>query len=254
MWELFFPPEKRKFGWYVLPILFRDRFVGRIEPRIEREDGRVQVIGFWWEDGFAPRRADGFVDAMREALRAYLRFAGARPARVGAAPHRREAAVFVVDIRRRTSHVRPHVAVIGLGVRDFDRAKTFYSEGLGWPIQQQEGEWACFILGDGSTALTLFGWDEKAADARVSPEGTGFRGITLSYNVRSEERVDEVLDEAERAGGTITKPSGSHVLGRLQRLLQRPRWQPLGSADGCHPAAVLRVKKNRVRRAGTAPQ
>ena len=92
VWELFHPPEKRKFGWYVLPILFRDRFVGRIEPRIEREDGRVQVIGFWWEDGFAPRRADGFVDAMREALRAYLRFAGADRPRVGAAPRRGEAA------------------------------------------------------------------------------------------------------------------------------------------------------------------
>jgi len=77
VWDLFHPPEKRKFGWYVLPILFRDRFVGRIEPRIEREDRRVQVIGFWREDGFAPRRADGFVDAMRDALRAYLRFAGA---------------------------------------------------------------------------------------------------------------------------------------------------------------------------------
>jgi uncharacterized protein len=85
VWELFFPPEKRKFGWYVLPILFRDRFVGRIEPRIEHENGRVQVIGFWWEDGFAPRRADGFVDAMREALRAYLRFA--RASRFEWAPH-----------------------------------------------------------------------------------------------------------------------------------------------------------------------
>jgi len=37
----------------------------------------VQVVGLWWEDGFAPGRADGFVDAMRSALRAYLEFAGA---------------------------------------------------------------------------------------------------------------------------------------------------------------------------------
>jgi catechol 2,3-dioxygenase-like lactoylglutathione lyase family enzyme len=103
--------------------------------------------------------------------------------------------------------VKPHVAVIGLGVRDFERARRFYSEGLGWPIQQEEGEWACFILGDGSTALTLFGWDEKAADAGVSPEGSGFRGITLSCNVRTEERVDELLAEAERAGATITRPA-----------------------------------------------
>jgi hypothetical protein len=42
------------------------------------------VIGLWWEEGFAPRRAEGFVDAMREALRAYQRFAHA--ARIDWAP------------------------------------------------------------------------------------------------------------------------------------------------------------------------
>jgi len=77
VWELFIPPEKRRWGWYVLPMLFRDGFVGRIEPRIDREASRVEVLDLWWEDGFAPRRAEGFVDAMRDALRAYLRFAGA---------------------------------------------------------------------------------------------------------------------------------------------------------------------------------
>ena len=77
VWELFLPPAKRRWGWYVLPIVFRDRFVGRIEPRIDRDTGCVQVLDVWWESRFAPRRAEGFVDAMREALRAYLRFAGA---------------------------------------------------------------------------------------------------------------------------------------------------------------------------------
>ena len=47
----------------------------------------MQVLGLWWEDGFEPRRADGFVDAMRDALRAYLRFAGAD--RLEWAPHLR---------------------------------------------------------------------------------------------------------------------------------------------------------------------
>jgi uncharacterized protein len=75
VWELFFPPAKRRWGWYVLPIVFRDRFVGRIEPRIDRDEARVQVLNVWWEDGFVPRRVEGFVDAMRDALRAYLRFA-----------------------------------------------------------------------------------------------------------------------------------------------------------------------------------
>ena len=77
VWELFIPPAKRRWGWYVLPILFRDRFVGRIEPRIDRAESRVEILNVWWEEGFAPARADGFADAMRDALRAYLRFAGA---------------------------------------------------------------------------------------------------------------------------------------------------------------------------------
>ena len=77
VWELFVPPEKRRWGWYVLPIMFRDRLIGRIEPRIDRAEARVHVLDVWWENGFAPRRAEGFVDAMRDALRAYLRFAGA---------------------------------------------------------------------------------------------------------------------------------------------------------------------------------
>jgi len=85
VWELFLPPAKRRWGWYVLPIVFRDRFVGRIEPRIDQAEARVHVLAVWWENGFAPRRAEGFVDAMRDALRAYLRFAGA--SRLEWAPH-----------------------------------------------------------------------------------------------------------------------------------------------------------------------
>jgi hypothetical protein len=85
VWEVYVPERKRRWGYYVLPILFRDRLVGRIEPRINRAGGRVQVLGVWWEEGFDPRRADGFVDAMRAALRAYLRFAVAT--RLEWAPH-----------------------------------------------------------------------------------------------------------------------------------------------------------------------
>ena len=85
VWELFVPPAKRRWGWYVLPMLFRDRLVGRIEPRVDRAGRQVQVLGLWWEDGFEPRRTEGFVDAMRDALRAYLRFGGAT--RLEWAPH-----------------------------------------------------------------------------------------------------------------------------------------------------------------------
>jgi len=77
VWEGFFPSAKRRWGYYVLPIVFGDRFVGRIEPRIDRDRACVEVLNIWWQDDFAPRHANGFVEAMRDALGAYLRFADA---------------------------------------------------------------------------------------------------------------------------------------------------------------------------------
>jgi uncharacterized protein YcaQ len=85
IWEVYTPQAKRRWGYYVLPILFRERLVGRIEPRIDRQSATVQVVGLWWEDRFHAGRAEGFVEAMRAALRDYLRFAGAR--RLQWAPH-----------------------------------------------------------------------------------------------------------------------------------------------------------------------
>jgi catechol 2,3-dioxygenase-like lactoylglutathione lyase family enzyme len=101
--------------------------------------------------------------------------------------------------------MNPHVSVITLGVRDLPRAKQFYGEGLGWPVEQDYPQWVSFKMGDGSSMVGLHPCEALAADAGVAADGRGFAGITLSYIVRSEERVAEVLAEAERAGGTITK-------------------------------------------------
>jgi uncharacterized protein YcaQ len=77
VWEVYVPQAKRRWGYYVLPLLFGDRLVGRIEPRIDRTAGTVRILGAWWEPGFRARHAEGFVPALRQALAAYLRFAGA---------------------------------------------------------------------------------------------------------------------------------------------------------------------------------
>ena len=78
VWEVYVPEAKRRWGYYVLPILFGDRLVGRIEPRVDRATGALRMLGIWWQPGFAPRRADGFVPAMRQALADYLGFVDAR--------------------------------------------------------------------------------------------------------------------------------------------------------------------------------
>jgi hypothetical protein len=77
LWEVYTPAAKRRHGYYVLPILFGDRFVGRIEPRYERKTRSLHVLGIWFEAGFEPMTEPYFVPALAEALRAYRSFVGA---------------------------------------------------------------------------------------------------------------------------------------------------------------------------------
>ncbi len=83
IWEVYVPAAKRRWGYYVLPLLYGDRFVGRIEPRIERQTKLVRILGLWWEPGFDPLAEEGFVGAFADALLAYVEFAGARGVRLG---------------------------------------------------------------------------------------------------------------------------------------------------------------------------
>ncbi len=76
VWEVYVPAAKRRWGYYVLPILFGDRLVGRIEPRIERKTGTLRIIDAWWEPGFDPLAADGFVAAFAAAIEAHRAFGG----------------------------------------------------------------------------------------------------------------------------------------------------------------------------------
>jgi uncharacterized protein len=78
VWEVYVPERKRRWGYYVLPLVFGDRMVGRIEPRIDRADRTVRIRGLWWEDGFDPLEEPGFATAMGAAIAAYEEFAGAR--------------------------------------------------------------------------------------------------------------------------------------------------------------------------------
>jgi len=103
--------------------------------------------------------------------------------------------------------VNPEINAILIGVKDMDRSKKFYAEGLECPIENDYPQFKSFKLGNGSPTLGLYPREALAADAGVSPEGSGFSGVTLHYIVKSSERVDEVLAQAERAGAKIVKPA-----------------------------------------------
>jgi len=103
--------------------------------------------------------------------------------------------------------MNPQITAILIGVSDLKRSKQFYSEGLGCPIDKDYPQFVSLNLGEGSSTLALYPWDALAGDAGVPADGSGFRGFSLHYIVASKKRVDEVLDQATRAGGKLVKPA-----------------------------------------------
>ena len=99
----------------------------------------------------------------------------------------------------------PQVTTIMIGVRDLARAKKFYGEGLGCEVDQDYPGFVSFNMGDGSSSLALYEWDAAAKDAGVSPEGSGFRGVSFHHIVSSSEAVDEAMGSAVAAGGSVVR-------------------------------------------------
>ena len=105
------------------------------------------------------------------------------------------------------------VTAIMLGVDDLARAKAFYAEGLGAAIEQDYPGFVRLNLGEGSSSLALYEWEAAAADAGVSPEGSGFRGVSFHHIVASNEAVDEVMSQAVAAGGRVVKAAAATKWG-----------------------------------------
>jgi uncharacterized protein YcaQ len=113
VWEVYVPAAKRRWGYYVLPIWFGDRFVGRIEPRIDRQAKALRILGLWWEDGFDPLAEAGFVEAFAGALEAHRRFGNVRTIRLPRHARHRPLAAAIrasLDDRTRTPAVEGEVA------------------------------------------------------------------------------------------------------------------------------------------------
>lgn len=79
--EIYVPKAKRAYGYYVLPLLHGDRFIGRMDSQIERKTGIYRIHAFYEEEGArvdAPARA-----AAAASLLELARFIGARRVELG---------------------------------------------------------------------------------------------------------------------------------------------------------------------------
>ena len=71
-WEIYTPATKRRYGYYTLPILLGDRFVGRIEAVPDRKTGVLVVRNVWWEDGI--RRTKKLYSTLEQTLKKFAKF------------------------------------------------------------------------------------------------------------------------------------------------------------------------------------
>ena len=92
LWEVYKPVHQRRWGYYVLPILYGDDLVARLDPKLDRQTNTLHVLGFWLEDD-APKDA-AFADALGRGLARFAQFVGAQKVDVsGIAQRKLRAAV-----------------------------------------------------------------------------------------------------------------------------------------------------------------
>lgn len=83
-WEVYVPEIKRKYGYYVLPVLYGERFVARMDPGMDRANGLLTIKGWWWEADVDATDA-AMLAAISEALAAFCRYLGAKQIKLGEA-------------------------------------------------------------------------------------------------------------------------------------------------------------------------
>lgn len=117
--------------------------------------------------------------------------------------------------------------LITLGVKDMVESLTFYRDGLGFEVfvYGDESSPDVIFFNNAGTKISLFQIDRLVKDINEEnpPQlGHGFAGITLAYNGKSKEEVDEVFLLAERAGAKIIKKPETVFWGGYSGYFQDP--------------------------------
>ena len=82
------------------------------------------------------------------------------------------------------SVMESRLSMLSLGVKDLEVSRRFYSMGLGFTEREQSNEFIVFYK-LGALTLSLYPREKLAADAQASATGEGFKGFTLSHNMRN---------------------------------------------------------------------
>ena len=134
--------------------------------------------------------------------------------------------------------MQPRVDLISLGVRSVDASRSFYVNGLGWPVQREVRGEVLFIQANHGLLLSLWDAGQMQAEAATDPPA-GIPRITLSHNLGSAADVDRVMADAANAGAAIVALAKTQPWGGYTGYFADPdgyRWEvafnPTWSVDG----------------------
>ena len=81
-WEVYLPAAKRRYGYYVLPVLYGDRLVARMDPEFDRASKVFTIKNWWWDDG-VNAKDKSMLSALEECLSAFGSYLEAVEIRLG---------------------------------------------------------------------------------------------------------------------------------------------------------------------------
>lgn len=123
--------------------------------------------------------------------------------------------------------MKPRISVLTIGVDDLERSLEFYRDGLGLPTEGiigrefEHGAVAFFTL-SGGLKLAIWARDDVAHDTGQPRTPVSPTSFTIGHNVVRREEVDEVMDEAARAGAEVITPARNTFFGGYAGYFRDP--------------------------------
>ncbi len=81
VWEVYKPAAKRVYGYYVLPVIYGDRFIARFDPAFDKKTRELTITNWWWEEGVEPD--ESMEAALSVCFRDFVRYLDAGEIRLG---------------------------------------------------------------------------------------------------------------------------------------------------------------------------
>jgi len=123
--------------------------------------------------------------------------------------------------------MKPRISVLTIGVDDLEASLKFYNEGLGLQTQGIVGKEfehgaVVFFNMKGGLILALYPRKEIAWDANIPLGSHSTTEFSIGHFVSSKKEVDEVMKQAEKAGGHVVKPAQDTFWGGYAGYFQDP--------------------------------